>query len=213
MFIISTKIMKTYFGILYLIILIRYTATGQEKPQFFEKAIFEKAKISGEDASKFFLNTIHYPFNPTLGTLIDGSVFVSFIIDKEGKIDSIKVLNEANEMFREEVSTALGNSSGLWKPTSFDGIILYKKYIAAFNFNRSNAFQYKKDKSYHYYKIGDMRKALRLINEAISIDPYNIGSYQARAMIYKKQKNHEMEIHDLEKCIELNSDVLFDIWF
>jgi tetratricopeptide (TPR) repeat protein len=205
--------MKTYFGTLLLIILIQYNTTGQEKPQPFEKAIFEKAKINGEDASKFFLKTIHYPFNPTVGTLIDGSVFVSFIIDKEGKIDSIKVLNEANELFKEEVFTALGNSSGLWKPTNFDGIVLYKKYIASFNFNRSNAFQYKKDKSFQYYKRGDMRKALKLINEAIKIDPYNIGSYQARAMIYKKQKNHEMEDHDLEKCVELNSDLLFDIWF
>jgi tetratricopeptide (TPR) repeat protein len=213
MFIGDTIKMKTYFGILLLAILIQYKTTGQEKPQPFEKVFFEKAKINGEEASKFFLKTIHYPFNPTIGTLIDGSVFVSFIIDKEGKIDSIKVLNEANELFKEEVYTALGNSSGLWKPANFDGIVLYKKYIAAFNFCRSNAFQYKKDKSFQYYKRGDMRKALKLINEAIKIDPYNIGSYQARAMIYRKQKNDVMENHDLEKCIELNSDLLFDIWF
>lgn len=205
--------MKTYLGILFLTTLIHYTISGQEKPQPFERVVFEKARINGEDASKFFLQSIHYPYNPTIGTLIDGSVFVSFIIDKEGKLDSIKVLNEANELFKEEVFTALGNSSGLWKAPSFDGIVLYRKYIAAFNFCKSNTFQYKKDKSFQYYKRGDMRKALKLINEAIKIDPYNIGSYQARAMIYKKQKNDVLEANDLDKCVELNSVLLFDIWF
>lgn len=200
--------MKTLLSVLIFIIIFQHSVTGQGKMEPFEKVIFERAKVNGEEASKFFKEVIHYP-----ASRADGNVFVSFTIDKAGRIDNIEVLNEVNGIFKIEVLNALNNSSGLWKPTMFDGLALNKKYIAAFNFTASNAFQYKKDKSLRYYRSGNMTKALKLINEAIMIDPYDIDLYHVRAEIYRHQSRHDLETEDLTKCLELNRDILFDIWF
>jgi tetratricopeptide (TPR) repeat protein len=205
--------MKTCFISLLLIILFHYNAIGQEESLTFEKASFEKAKINGEDALKFFRQNIHYPYNPARDGYIDGGVFISIIIDKTGQIDSINILNEPNLGFEDEVMYALSKSLGSWMPTRFDGISLYKKYIAAFNFTSTNSFQFKKDKCYQYFKKGNMPKALKLINEALKIDPYDIASYQTRAAIYRKQKKYDLESLDLTKINELNNILLFDTWF
>lgn len=205
--------MKTLLGSLLIIILLHGRLTGQENSGPFEKARFEKARINGEDASKFFRQKIQYPYSPGFFGQIDGNVFVTFIIDKKGQIDSIMVLNQPNVMFQNVVLNALNESSGLWIPTMFDGVALYKRYIAAFNFTASNAFQYKKDRSLRYFKKGLLTKALKLINEAIVIDPYDIELYQTRAIIYKKQVKHDLEILDETKCYDLNRDILVDMWF
>jgi tetratricopeptide (TPR) repeat protein len=205
--------MKALVGSLLLIILFHGILPGQGNSGLFEKARFEKARINGEDASKFFRQKIHYPYTPGIFGNIDGNVFVTFTIDKKGQIDSVKVLNQPREMFQSAVLNALNESSGLWVPTTFDGVALYKRYIAAFNFTASNAFQYKKDKSLRYFKRGLLSKALKLINEAISIDPYDIELYQTRALIYKKQVKHDLEVLDEAKCYDLNRDILIDMWF
>ena len=204
--------MKTLYGVLFLTIIFYCNVTGQDKSGPFEKARFEKARVNGEEAAKFFKQIIHYPYSPGIFGHIDGNVFVSFVVDKTGQIDSVRILNEPNEMFTNEVLNALDKSSGLWMPTMFDGIALYKRYISAFNFTASNAFQYKKDKSFRYFKRGNFTKALTLINEAIKLDPYDIELYQARALIYKKQMKHDLELKDLARCFELNRDILVDIW-
>ena len=152
--------MKTFVGTLCLILLIRCSATRQDKFQDFEKSGFEKvsfdkAMINGEEASKFFIKNIRIPYNPGPGDFPDGNVFVSFIISKTGQIDSINVMNEPNAMYENLVISALIKSSGLWSPTRFDDLTLDKKYVAGFNFTVTNLAFYKKDKSFEYYKKGN----------------------------------------------------------
>jgi tetratricopeptide (TPR) repeat protein len=210
--------MRTFIGILSLMILIRCSSARQEKFQEFEKSGFEKvsfdkAMINGEEASKFFIKNIRIPYNSGPGGYPDGNVFVSFIISKTGQIDSISVINEPNAMYEEIVINAFNKSSGLWSPTRFDDLALDKKYVAGFNFTVTNSVFYKKDKSFQYYKKGNMEKALKLINEVLKMDPYDIELYRDRALIYRKQDRHDLEILDLAKCYELNNNLLFDIWF
>jgi tetratricopeptide (TPR) repeat protein len=210
--------MRTFIGILSLMILIRCSSARQEKLQEFEKSGFEKvsfdkAMINGEEASRFFIKNILISYNSAPGGYTDGNVFVSFIISKTGQLDSISIINEPNEMYEEMVINAFKKSSGLWSPTRFDDLALDKKYVAGFNFAVTNSVFYKKDKSFQYYKKGNMEKALKLINEVIKIDPYDIELYLDRALIYKKQSRHDLEILDLAKCYELNNNLLFDIWF
>ncbi len=210
--------MRTLIGIICLIMLLRCSAARLDKIQTIEKASFEKvnfdkAMINGEEASKFFIQNMRIPYNSGPGGYSDGNVFVSFIITKTGQIDSINILNEPQAFYEDLVISAFEKSSGLWSPTRFDDLALDKKYVAGFNFTVTNSAFYKKDKSFQYYKKGNMDKALKLINEVIKIDPYDIELYLDRAQIYKKQSRHDLEILDLAKCYELNNNLLFDIWF
>ncbi len=206
--------MKQCLTALFLVIALR--AYGQNYPSsdfYFDRTVFEKAKVNNEDASVFFSQNIHYPYNSLIDGYSDGNVFVSFIVRKNGQIDSIQILNQQGELFKDTVLDALNKSSGLWNPCNFDGILFDKKYIGAFNFTTSHSFFYKKDKCLIYLKTGQIEKALKFVNQALKINPFDIELYQCRASIYRRQNKHDLEILDLTIIQKLNTDLLFNIWF
>ncbi len=203
--------MKKYFALLILAITLQ-NARSQNNylvDNYFDKAIFEKAKINNEDASKFFRNC-HYDF--TISSP-DGNVLVSFIVKKNGEIDSIKVLNDPDTLWEEFTLDALYSSSGQWNPASFDGKPLEYKYFAGFNFTNRSIFFYKKDKVLRLLRSGQTTKPLRLINEALNINPFDIDLLLCRAGIYKKQNKLYLELVDLLMAEKVRNDVLFNIWF
>jgi outer membrane biosynthesis protein TonB len=83
--------MKMFITIMTIIITLQYASgqSNQTHDSYFDNASFVRAKINNEDASKFFLN---YPYNSTISGS-DGNVLVSFIVRKDGQIDSVQVLN------------------------------------------------------------------------------------------------------------------------
>lgn len=175
----------------------------------FTKTDFEEAKIDNKDASVFFTT---FPYN-SAAEGFDGNVFVSFIIRKDGQLDSIQFLNKPGELFKDTALDALHKSIGHWNPCNFDGVPFDKKYIAGFNFTHSHSFFYKKDKSLKYLRKGQSDRALKFINQAIKINPFDSELYQFRARIYRKQNKKELEISDLATIDKLNSSMLFNIWF
>ena len=176
---------------------------------FFDNASFIQAKINNEDASKFFMN---FPYNTTI-TSSDGNVLVSFIVRKDGQIDSIQVLNNPGTLFKYTALDALKKSSGLWNPCRFEDKLFDKKYFAGFNFTNSSIFFYKKSKILRLLKAGQTTRPLKLINEALNINPFDIDLLLCRARIYKKQNKHYLELVDLLMAEKVSTDVIFNIWF
>lgn len=183
--------------------------SNQTHDSYFDKASFVQAKINNEDASKFFIN---YPFNSTISGY-DGNVLVSFIVMKDGQIDSVQVLNNPGRLYEDTVLDALNHSSGHWNPCRFEDKLFDKKYLAGFNFTKSHIFFYKKDKILRLLKDGQTTKPLKLINEALKINPFDIDLLQWRSRIYKKQNKHYLELVDLLMAEKLRTDLIFNIWF
>jgi tetratricopeptide (TPR) repeat protein len=185
---------------------------GQADPardMYFEKTEFEHAKINNEDAALFFM---HFPYNTSVaGT--DGNVFVSFIVTKTGQLDSIRVLNKPSGLYKDTALDALYKSSGKWNPSNFDGILFDKRYIGGFNFTKTQSFFYKKEKGLKYTKSGQTEKALKFINEALKINPFDTELYFCRARIYRIQGKYDLEMLDLTIIDKLKADLLFNIWF
>jgi hypothetical protein len=195
-----------------ILIMILKSANCQNNPNYnsyFDKASFVQAKINNEDAIKFF---IKYPYNSTI-TSSDGNVFVSFIVKKNGQLDSIQVLNNPGRLYKETALDALTHSSGLWNPCKFEDILFDKKYFAGFNFTNSHVFFYKKDKALRLLKAGQTTKPLKLINEALKINPFDTDLLFWRSRIYKKQNKRYLELVDLLMAEKLSTDLLFNIWF
>ena len=188
---------------------IGYCQNKPENDSLFSEAVFEEAKINNQDAWIFFM---HFPYSSNVDGR-DGNVFVSFIVRKDGKIDSIQILNNPGELYKSTALDALYKSSGEWNPCNFDGIRFDKKYISGFNFTKTASFFYKKDKSLKYLRRGRTEKALSIINQALKINPLDIELYQFRARIYRKQNKHDLEMLDLAKIDNLNDHLLFNIWF
>ncbi len=176
---------------------------------FFDKASIISAKIDNEDPSKFFLN-FHY--NSTI-TSSDGNVLVSFIVRTDGQIDSIQFLNEPAILYKETALDALKHSSGHWNPCRFEHELYEKKYFAAFNFTNRNIFFYKKDQILRLLKVGQTTKPLKIINEALQINPFDRDLFLWRARIYRKQNKLYLEMVDLLMAEKLSTDLIFNIWF
>lgn len=64
-----------------------------------------------------------------------------------------------------------------------------------------------------YLRTGQIEKALKFVNQALKINPFDIELYQCRASIYRRQKKHDLEMLDLTIIQKLNTDLLFNIWF
>lgn len=175
---------------------------------YFDKASFVQAKINNEDASKFFYK---FPYNATI-TSFDGNVLVSFIVRKDGKLDSIQVLNNPGILWKETALDALNQSSGHWNPCRFEDKIYDKKYFAGFNFTNRHIFFYKKDRILRLLKAGESTRPLKIINEALKINPFDTDLLLWRARIYRKQNKHYLEVVDLIMVEKLNADLIFNIW-
>jgi len=185
-------------------------ASGQNDrldDSYFDRASFMQAKVNNEDASKFFIN-FHY--NSTI-TSLNGNVLVSFIVRKDGQIDSVQFLNNPGRLYKETALDALNQSSGHWNPCRFEDKLFDKKYFAAFNFTNKNIFFYKKDKILRLLKAGQTTKPLKLINEALIINPFDTDLLLLRAGIYKKQNKQYLELSDLLMAEKLSTDLIFDI--
>jgi hypothetical protein len=203
--------MKIFIAIMTIVITLQYASgqSNQTQDLYFDNASFVQAKINNEDASKFFSN---YPYNSTISGN-DGNVLVSFIVRKDGHIDSVQVLNNPGILYKNTALEALNSSSGHWNPCRSEDELFDKKYFAGFNFTNSHMFFYKKDKILRLLKTGQTTKPLKLITEALKINPFDIDLLLWRSRIYKKQNKHDLELVDLLMAEKLSTDLIFNIWF
>jgi hypothetical protein len=204
-------IMKVLITIMIIVITLQYASgqSDQKLDSYFDNASIVQAKINNEDASEFFIN---YHYDTTISGS-DGNVLVSFIVRRDGHIDSIQVLNNPGILYKNTALEALNQSSGHWNPCRFDDELFDKKYFAGFNFTNSHMFFYKKDKSLRLLKAGQTTKPLKLITEALKINPFDIDLLLWRSRIYKKQNKHYLELVDLLMAEKIRTDVIFNIWF
>jgi tetratricopeptide (TPR) repeat protein len=143
---------------------------------------------------------------------VQEQVILSFIINKSGELDSVKLIKNPNKQFAIEALSSLDKSSGQWIPSKSNGQPVDKKFIAVFNFTTTKSFFDYKNKALKLQKKGDNEKALETIDKAIKIDGYDTELYQIRSMIYKNLNKTDLANNDIEKLKELNGTLLSDIW-
>jgi tetratricopeptide (TPR) repeat protein len=199
--------MKTFFQLLFLLALFSTSLKGQENPN----STFENAKLKNEDVNKFFAENTSFPMSVTPNN-VQEQVILSFIINKSGELDSVKLIKNPNKQFAIEALSSLDKSSGQWIPSKSNGQPVDKKFIAVFNFTTTKSFFDYKNKALKLQKKGDNEKALETIDKAIKIDGYDTELYQIRSMIYKNLNKTDLANNDIEKLKELNGTLLSDIW-
>lgn len=109
---------RVFFILLYLSFLIPVAA--QEIPPervYNETEVDEKPQYGDKPEAiyKFLGSTVRYPMAASRNE-VSGTVIVSFIISKEGKMDSVVVKDGPGFGLNEEASRAIKASSGKWHP-------------------------------------------------------------------------------------------------
>jgi tetratricopeptide (TPR) repeat protein len=204
--------MRTIISFLFLIFLTQFFAIGQNVSEQSKSLNFEKARLKTEDLNSFFFKNMKYPQNAFQDDPVV-NVLLSFIIDKDGNIDSIKVLHQPVYLFTLQVLSALDKSKGLWIPSKVNGKHIDKKYIANFKFSTSTVPSDFKEKGLKYYKKGDIEKALKNIDIAIKYNSYDKELYEVRSKIYMNLNKIDQANRDIEKFDSINNYLLIDVGF
>ena len=89
----------------------------------------EKPEFPGgeQELIKFISKNFKYP-DIALESVIAGRVFVSFIIDKNGKVKDVNIIRKLDPEIDKEAIRVVGNLPD-WKPASINGEIVKVKYI------------------------------------------------------------------------------------
>lgn len=205
--------MKKALQLIILLSIFQLNLQAQENFEKVDSINFEKAKLKGTEILPFFgMNTI-YPVNAAMNN-VEGVVAFSFLIDKDGKIDSIKVLKNSNNDLAIAALNSLELSKDLWIPTKINNKPVNKTYLANFKFYNSttaNSYFESRKKGIKLVEKGKYDKALIEINKAIKLNTYCAELYQNRALIYKNTGKMEQAEADLNRYRKYEDKLLIDV--
>jgi hypothetical protein len=172
---------------------------------------FIKAKVKNSSTEDFFEQNIMFP-KYILQESGNVNVIVSFLITKEGKIDSVKILKSPKKEATLEALSVLDKSDNLWEPTKVNGQPVNWRYIASFKFVTSLKYDSQKKKIQKLIQKNSYDNALELIAECFKFHEYDTELYQLRSSVYTKTNKPDLANQDLEKIKFIEQNLIVDLW-
>lgn len=102
---------------------------------------------------KFKFTQINYP-PKAIETGACGKVYVSFIVDEKGNIDSIEVKNPLGSGLDEEAMRIISQTNGMWEPAKQDGKAIRSKKVMPITFQMSELNEPRVQKAEKYFELG-----------------------------------------------------------
>jgi protein TonB len=119
--------------------LLTFNASAQKKakadPNQVYTAVEQSAEFPGgqNKFASFLAKTIHYPAAARKSN-VQGKVFVTFVVEKDGSLDQLKVVRGIGAGCDQEAVRALA-ASPKWKPGKQDGRVVRQQYTVPINFS------------------------------------------------------------------------------
>ncbi len=201
--------MRKLISILWLLIFISPMIFSQNVSM--QPISFEKAKLKSGSAEEFFSKNTGFPENLIFNN-VNINVIISFIITKDGKIDSVKIIKSSNQNATVEALSALSKSDNLWEPTKINGQSVAWEYYASFKFVTSSKYFDQKNKVQKLIQKDKFDNSLTLLDELVKFHEYDKESYQLRSSIYKKLNKTDQENSDIKKIEFIDKNLIVDIW-
>lgn len=114
-----------------------YSPAGK-KVKYYPFEVAAEFKGGIEALRKFIAANIEYPEYATEHK-IEGKVHVMFVIDEQGFVSDVNILQSAHELFDKEAIRVI-YSMPQWKPAEFDGEKVKSYYTLPINFKLDNPF-------------------------------------------------------------------------
>ena len=171
-----------------------------------------------ENFGRFIFSVIDYPVEARINQLVQGKVFISFIVDTMGKVIDPIILKDIGAGCGEEAKRAIKLTSGLWAPGIYKGKIVNVKMTMPIKFTCLNCAVFKSKYDYteikpspdFYYNQGitelNANRTLTAIfyfSQALEKNPKDINSLFNRALAKLKNNNKIGACEDLHKSQSL----------
>jgi len=170
---------------------------------------FEKAKYLNEDLAKFLSYKTHYP-QEAFTNGIQGDVMFSFIIHKNGELDSLLMVSSPNILLSQSTIAALASMEKKWSPASINNTPINKKYFIVFRYRvylnaEPDDIKGRADGLFEKKKYD---RALKIYNQAIKDNIFDYTLLESRSKVKELLGDIEGSKQDHNAATKLNDDVM-----
>jgi len=168
----------------------------------------EHARYLSGDITKLLNASINYSVS-ALESKTEGDVILSFIIDKNGKMNNLAIVSSPHKSLSTSSILAMNTLENNWSPYKVNNQPLDKKYIIIFRYRMYLNTQpptYKKEAE-RLFKKQKYEKALKYYNWAIDENKYDAELFDARSIIKDILSDSEGAKQDKEVCNVLKNEV------
>jgi tetratricopeptide (TPR) repeat protein len=163
----------------------------------------ENAKYLKGDLTKELKSNIKYPRKGLVNN-IQGDVILSFIIDRNGKLDSLAILNSPDVLLSTTSIVAFSEIDNEWSPCKINEQPIGQSYLIIFRYRRylNEVPPEYKNKAEKFFKKQKYEKALKYYDKAIKDNQYDSELFESRSKI--KEVLGDIEGAKLDKLISAN---------
>lgn len=178
---------KSLFLSVFLLLIAAVIANSQTTPATQKAAVNQKARYLKEDLKAFLTRNTLYP-REGLSNNIEGDVVLSFVINKEGRMDSLTIENSADNSLAVSAVTAFTKvSDHEWSPARVNDQPVDQKYKVVFRFRQffdTEPYDYKAQ-AWRLFDKEKYEKALKVYNEGIEDNQYDVAMFEERSRVKK----------------------------
>lgn len=164
---------------------------------------------------EFFAKNLRYP-SEAIRSQESARIVLSVKIGPEGTLDSVFIVEEAEEYFQSHVEQVFSLGSSLWNKAILENRPLNERYLVCFNFefggtNGPPADRLKMAKD--YIEKGKADKAVKILDQLIEKQPYDYKYYDLRSQAHRQLGNAETAQKDYMNSRLIKKKVLseFDV--
>jgi TonB family protein len=170
---------------------------------------FEKARYLKENLTRYLSKTVRYP-EALLTKNIQGDVVLSLKITRNGRLDSLVILESKDFSLSTSAIVAINSLEEEWSPARINGSQVDRKYLIIFRYRIYIDIQPAdyKTKAVEYFKEQKYEKALKLFNRAIKDNQYDFELFEYRSKIKKNLGDSEGSKQDQITSNNLKDEVM-----
>ncbi len=184
----------------------------------FSQEGFVQAKFKGEQpVGKFvadrMVNTVNLCVNGN-----EGDVVVSFRLNREGCIDSVKLISSFRKKVSEQAIQVLLKTNKMWTPTLINGKpepFTYKMHLKYRSFksksSKKSLEQEWVKRSVKLRKKGKYEKALKILNRRLKKNWFSTLLLKERAEVYHSMGEDGKAMADIKSIEKIQKELLIDV--
>jgi hypothetical protein len=170
---------------------------------------YEKAKYLKEDLNKFLSLKTEYP-NTEMTSMNNGDVVFSFIITRNGTLESLALEDNSNVSFLNSSKYAINSLDGEWSPAKLNDATIDKKYLLVFRFRTyidRQPYDFKAQ-SKKLFEKQKYERALKTLNSGIEDNKYDYELFELRSQVKGMLDDNEGAKSDQLNSLRLKDEIM-----
>jgi|WetSurMetagenome_2_1015567.scaffolds.fasta_scaffold432328_1 hypothetical protein len=199
---------KSTLVVLALLIIVMYSNSQiVQKPDSIIK--YEKAKYLNQDLNKYLSLKTEYPYTE-MTSMKNGDVVFSFIITRNGTLESLALKDYPNASFLNSSQNAINSLDGEWSPAKLNEVPTDMKYLIVFRFRTYVERQpYDcKAQARNLFEKQKYERALKTLNSGIEDNKYDYELYELRSEVKKMLGDNEGALDDQLNSFRLKNEIM-----